>query len=126
MRTRHAKRNAAMTRKLALLAATVVMLIQTTATRAADEDVANADGRKLFLDYQCWQCHGYEAQGGPGPRLANKSYPFEAFIRFVRHPNVMPAYPPSQLGDENLRRIFDFVRSIPEPPELDSLPALRD
>jgi mono/diheme cytochrome c family protein len=30
-----------------------------------------ANGRKLFVSFGCYQCHGYEAQGGAaGPRLA--------------------------------------------------------
>jgi mono/diheme cytochrome c family protein len=109
-----------------LLVAVAVVLIAASVIHADESDEAITAGRDLYLDYQCWQCHGYEAQGGPAPRLANKSYPFEAFIRFVRHPNVMPAYPPGQLSDEDLRRIYDFVSSIPEPPPLDSLPALHD
>lgn len=96
------------------------------ASQAAEPDSSSMAGRDLFLNFQCWQCHGYQAQGGAAPRLANKSYSYEAFVRFVRHPSVMPAYPPNALSDEKLRRIYDFVTSIPEPPALDSIPALRE
>ena len=93
-------------------------------SQGADDDTAIAEGRKLYTDYQCWQCHGYEGQGGAAPRLAAVGYPFEAFERFVRFPNVMPAYPPGQLDDDELRRIYDFVQSLPEAPPRTDIPAL--
>ncbi len=93
----------------------------------ADELVSSdAEGRELYLSYQCWQCHGYEGQGGGAARIASMAYRFDAFARFVRHPNLMPAYPPNQLSDEKLRLIYEYVRSIPEPPPLDDIPALQD
>ncbi len=87
-------------------------------------ETREADGRTLYLTFQCWQCHGYEGQGGAAPRLAAKDYTYEAFARFVRHPNVMPAYPVELLGDADLRRIFDFVLAIPDPPPLEDTPLL--
>src|SRR4029450_14163180 len=39
-----------------------------------------ANGRKLFVSFGCYQCHGYEAQGGSaGPRPPPRP---------VRHPRV--------------------------------------
>lgn len=93
----------------------------------AEEPVESAtDGRELYLSYQCWQCHGYEGQGGAAARIAATAYPYDAFERFVRHPNVMPAYPQELLSDAKLRLIYEYVRSIPEPPALEDIPALRD
>lgn len=89
----------------------------------ADDD-AIAEGRELYMDYQCWQCHGYEGQGGAAPRVASMNYPYAAFERFVRFPNVMPAYPPGQLDDDALRRIYDFVQSLPDAPRREDIPAL--
>ena len=84
------------------------------------------EGRDLYLSYQCWQCHGYEGQGGAAARIASKAYPFDAFARFVRHPDLMPAYTPGLLSDENLRLIYEYVRSIPVPPLLEDIPELKD
>ena len=84
------------------------------------------EGRELYLSYQCWQCHGYEGQGGAAARIASKAYPFDAFARFVRHPDLMPAYTPGLLSDENLRLIYEYVRSIPVPPLLEDIPELKD
>jgi len=92
---------------------------------AAEPDPEPERGRALYLEYQCWQCHGYEGQGGAAPRVASVAYPWEAFAQFVRFPNVMPAYPPGQLDDDRLRLIYTYVRSLPEPPARDQIPALR-
>ena len=91
---------------------------------AADGDDSTANGRDLYLSQQCWQCHGYEGQGGAAARIASVEYPFDAFALFVRYPNQMPAYPANLLSDEKLRLIYEYVRSIPEPPPLDDIPEL--
>ena len=95
---------------------------------AAQAQTATAgNGETLYAAYGCYQCHGYQGQGGvAGPRIAPSPYPYLAFAQLVRRPaNVMPAYAPSVLDDETLRVIFDYVRSVAEPPALDDIPALR-
>lgn len=104
---------------LAIVAADVLAQSQST-------DERSTQGRDLYQSFQCWQCHGYEAQGGAAARIAGTEYTYEAFARFVRHPNLMPAYPPRLLSDEKLRLIYEFVRSIPEPPPIKDIPALRN
>ena len=103
---------------VALLAAPAGLLAQ---------DTGAANGQRVFETYQCWQCHGHEGQGGAaGVRIAPMVYPFEAFQQLVRHTNEMPAYPPNALSDENLRLIWEYLRSRPEPPPIEDIPALRD
>ena len=88
-----------------------------------DDDVR--EGRALYDSHQCWQCHGYEGQGSvAGVRIAPTLYPYEAFARLVRHTNLMPAYSPNVLSEEQLRLIYAFVQSIPEPPPLEDIPEL--
>ena len=75
-----------------------------------------SEDRDRYVAYGCFQCHGYEGQGGAALRIAPSLYPFEAFAAFVRRPaNEMPAYPPAQLSDEDLQAIYRYVRSIPSP-----------
>jgi len=87
----------------------------------------NAAGRDRFVEYGCWQCHGYDGQGSQaGPRIAPSLLPYAAFERLVRHPaNQMPAYAPSALPDAILREIHGYVTSVEEPPALDDIPALQ-
>ncbi len=95
------------------------------AVYSQDSDEAVREGRALYESHQCWQCHGYEGQGGAaGVRIAPTLYPIEAFSRLVRHTIIMPAYSPNVLSDEQLRLIYAYVRSIPEPPPLDEIPEL--
>jgi len=76
---------------------------------------AAAHGRKLYIRYGCYQCHGYEGQGGltSGPRLAPDPVPLPAFIEICRRPyGVMPAYSPNVLSDEKLGKIHAYLLSI--------------
>ena len=92
---------------------------------AAQTEETVREGRALYESQQCWQCHGYEGQGSvAGVRIAPTLYPYEAFARLVRHTNLMPAYSPNVLSEEQLRQIYAFVLSIPEPPPLEEIPEL--
>jgi mono/diheme cytochrome c family protein len=65
----------------------------------------NADtGKKLWSSYGCWQCHGYEGQGGAaGPRLAGRSLTFGYINGYVRKPtNQMPPYTEKVLPNTDL------------------------
>lgn len=84
-------------------------------------------GEALFATYGCYQCHGYAGQGGvAGPRIAPSPYPYLAFAQLVRRPaDVMPAYSAEVLDNATLQAIYDYVRSIAEPPALADIPALQ-
>jgi len=77
--------------------------------------VGNADaGKKLFVSYGCYQCHGYEAQGSnaTGPRLGPRPIAFAAFSRYVRQPTgQMPPYTAKVVSDADLTNIYAFVSS---------------
>src|SRR5262245_48088755 len=79
----------------------------------------NADeGKKLFVSYGCYQCHGREAQGSSatGPRLGPRPIAFSAFNRYVRQPTgQMPPYTVKVVTDADLANIYAFVQSRPAP-----------
>ena len=84
-------------------------------------------GRLLYTNFGCYACHGYEGQGAAitGPRIAPDPLPMAAFTEVIRRPpNVMPAYSPDVLSDEDLQRIHTFLQSIPRPPAAEDLPGL--
>jgi ubiquinol-cytochrome c reductase cytochrome c subunit len=85
------------------------------------------DGRQLYVAYGCYQCHGYEGQGGvAGPRIGPSPYPLAAFAALVRRPaNVMPAYAPSVLDDPTLEMIFEYMRTRPQPADDQDIALLR-
>jgi mono/diheme cytochrome c family protein len=97
--------------RLAALALAVGAVAQTA--------VAAPDERSPYVANGCYQCHGYAGQGGAGARLARTAYSFDAFAALVRRPaNEMPAYAPQVLDDGALRSIYDYLRSLPEPPQV--------
>jgi mono/diheme cytochrome c family protein len=99
-----------------------------TASPAAAAPAGDAErGKQTFVKAGCFECHGREGQGSPatGPRLAPDPIPFEAVQSEVREPaNVMPAYSPKVLSDAQLRDIYAYLASRPQPPALKDIPAL--
>ena len=98
------------------------------AQQASDAPQGNAaKGRTLFVERACWQCHGREAQGGgaAGPRLAGRVSPWPAFSRYVRRPTEeMIPFTVKVLPDQELADIYAWLRSIPAPPPVASIPQL--
>ena len=98
------------------------------AQQAPDAPAGNAGkGKTLFVERACWQCHGLAAQGGgaAGPRLAGRVAPWPAFSRYVRRPTEeMIPYTVKVLPDQELADIYAWLRSIPAPPPVASIPQL--
>jgi len=86
-----------------------------------------ARGANLYVDRACWQCHGLAAQGGgiAGPRLAGRVQAWAAFAAYVRRPTEeMIPYTATVLPDDELADIFAWLRGLPSPPDVESLPVL--
>ena len=92
---------------------------QTSAPQSNAAPAGNAEtGKKLFVSYGCYQCHGYEAQGSnaTGPRLGPRPIAFAAFSRYVRQPTgQMPPYTTRVVSDADLTNIYAFISSRPAP-----------
>ncbi len=71
------------------------------------------NGKKIFASHGCYQCHGYAAQGGAAPRLRQPT-------------GEMPPYTAKVLSDQQLADIYAFLRSVPQPPAVDSIPLLKN
>ena len=106
-------------RPLLLLAAVIIASAQTPPGNAAN-------GKRLFTSYGCFQCHGGEGQGGAaGPRLAPRPIALATLMTYVRHPSgQMPPFTSKVVTDSELADIHAYLRSIPEPPPVKSLPQL--
>ncbi|OFW00258.1 MAG: hypothetical protein A3I61_08840 [Acidobacteria bacterium RIFCSPLOWO2_02_FULL_68_18] len=112
--------------KTMMAAAAVLFLVtavagaQTPAPAQQTAPAGNADsGAKVWKSVGCWQCHGYEAQGGAaGPRLAARNLPWTGFSAYVRRPaNQMPLYTEKALPTADLAHIYAYVQSRPAPPQ---------
>lgn len=112
------------------LAAVVGVGAQTAPAPASSAPSGNADeGKKVFVSYGCYQCHGREAQGSSasGPRLGPKPIAFTAFSRYVRRPTgQMPPYTSTVVSDADLANIYAYVQSRASPPAVQDIPLLRD
>jgi ubiquinol-cytochrome c reductase cytochrome c subunit len=108
----------------------VVMLASVLAAQTAPPQSApsgNAEnGKKLFLEKGCFQCHDTLGQGGDGPRLAPRPIPYAAFMNELRQPrDQMPPYTLKMMPDKEVADIYAFLAAIPAPPEVNSIPLLR-
>ena len=100
-----------------------------TAPQPATPKGDAANGKKLFVSYGCYQCHGYEGQGSTatGPRLAPRPIPFAAFSKQLRKPSSeMPPYTAKVATDAQLADIYAFLQSVPPPKDVDTIPLLKN
>jgi mono/diheme cytochrome c family protein len=83
-------------------------------------------GKTAFVQHGCWQCHGFQGQGGvTGPKLAPEPIAAEAFTAFLRASNrAMPPYPEAILSNEDIADIHAYLETIPKPKDHKSIPLL--
>ena len=125
------------TKKPGIIAAAALLLLLGGATAKVDAQQAasktnaapmgNAEkGKETFRKFGCSACHGYTAQGGTGPRLAQNPITYPAFVRYVSRPKrSMPPYG-DQLKESELADIFAFIKSVPPSPAPKNIPMLSE
>jgi mono/diheme cytochrome c family protein len=116
---------------VAYVVAGVGVGIGVTAEPGASADDSIAAGKTLFNTVGCWSCHGFNAQGATsrgiasGPRINARVLPEAAFIHQLRSPvGVMPPYTADVLTDEQVAAIYNYLRSLPVPPQVKDIPLL--
>lgn len=76
----------------------------------------SAAGEALYRYFGCFGCHGYQAEGGFGPRLAGTQLSLEELrtqMRELRSPQGrMPAFGPGRISDEEFAHIYAFLQSV--------------
>ena len=104
----------------------LVALAASLFTQAAALAASAEKGKEAYVKHGCWQCHGFQAQGGvAGPKLAPEPLPSEAFVAFVRTTNrAMPPYSEAVLPNEDLTDIHAYLQAIPKAPDPKSIPLL--
>jgi cytochrome c oxidase cbb3-type subunit 3 len=84
---------------------------------ATNAQQARADGAKLFVAYNCVDCHGADGSGAMGPSLADGRWRFggtapEVFQSIYEgRPEGMPAWG-RRIGDDAIWRLVAYVRSL--------------
>ena len=95
----------------------------------ADPLSANAEnGRRLFMSYGCYECHGNEGQGSTqtaASRIGPIQIPFAPFVAYIRQPSAqMPPYSAKAVSDADLADIYAFLLSRPKSQPAQAIPLL--
>jgi ubiquinol-cytochrome c reductase cytochrome c subunit len=103
-----------------------VLAAQTAPPQSTSAPAGNAEnGKKLFQEKGCFQCHDTQGQGGDGPRLAPRPIAYTAFMKELRQPrDQMPPYTAKMMPDKEIADIYAFLMSVPAPPAVNSIPIL--
>lgn len=75
-----------------------------------------ANGKRLFMTYGCYECHGTLGAGGgfAGPRIAPNPLPFLGVKSKLRTASGrMPVYSETALKDAEIADIYAYLASIP-------------
>jgi mono/diheme cytochrome c family protein len=106
----------------------ILMLAAALAIGAPGQDLTGnaAKGKELFFNYNCYSCHGFSGQNGPGNRLVPMKMPQAAFMAYVRKPNRMPTYSSKVISDQQLADIWAHIKSLPDAPAPKDIPLLQD
>jgi cytochrome c553 len=78
-----------------------------------------AAGKRAFMEYACYFCHGTAGQGSlptVGPRVARVPRSLDSFRSYVRRPTGrMSSYPDVVISDAVLADIHAYLRAVPAP-----------
>jgi mono/diheme cytochrome c family protein len=100
-----------------------------TCAQQASAPTGNVEnGKTLYVQTGCYQCHGHAGQGAlmTGPRVSRTEFPFESFLYQLRHPvNQMPPYEAAVLSDQDAADLYAYVRQMPAPRDPNSIPLLK-
>ena len=97
-----------------------------------------AEGEKIYSDYKCYSCHGYNGTNLTVP-LANDlsgiTVNEDVFIAFLRQradvnpataTRAMPNYDKSVLGDDMARDLYAYIKTLRDnPPEVSDDPLMQ-
>jgi mono/diheme cytochrome c family protein len=97
------------------------------APTASESLPGSADnGKKLFVVYGCYECHGRQGAGAStGPRIGATALSQGAVIRYVRAPiGQMPPYTAKVVSDQDLADIYSFLKTFSPPSPAATIPLL--
>ena len=107
----------------------LTLAIGSASAQQAPTPSGNADnGKKLYRETGCYQCHGLAGQGAmmTGPRVSRTEFAFDGFLNQLRHPaGQMPPYEAVVLSDRDAADIYAYLRQMPAPRDPNSIPLLK-
>jgi mono/diheme cytochrome c family protein len=106
------------------------MFIAACSAASAADPAAIKRGETLYMQHQCYSCHGTQGQGGErnaGPKIFPNPTPFVAFELQMRTPrNVMPRYSVQNINALQLKDLYAFVENMRTSPSVAQIPLLQN
>jgi mono/diheme cytochrome c family protein len=106
------------------------MFIAACSAASAADPAAIKRGETLYMQHQCYSCHGTQGQGGErnaGPKIFPNPTPFVAFELQMRTPrNVMPRYSVQNINALQLKDLYAFVENMRTSPPVTQIPLLQN
>ncbi len=106
------------------------MFIAARSAASAADPAAIKRGETLYMQHQCYSCHGTQGQGGErnaGPKIFPNPTPFVAFELQMRTPrNVMPRYSVQNINALQLKDLYAFVENMRTSPPVAQIPLLQN
>ena len=106
----------------------IAALIILAAIPAYAQDGSSSEGKKLYAQTGCYECHGTVGQGAgiSGPRIAPTGLSLDDFAAQLRRPaREMPPYSEKVMSDKQLNDIYTWLRTIGPPPAPGSIKLLQ-
>ena len=114
--------------KITLLDSAVLALAAMCSVADAADLEAAKRGESLYMQHQCYSCHGTQGQGGErnaGPKIFPNPTPFVAFELQLRTPrSLMPRYPVQSINDLQLKDLYAYVENMRTGPAFGQVPML--
>jgi mono/diheme cytochrome c family protein len=114
--------------KITLLDSAVLALAAMCSVADAADLEAAKRGESLYMQHQCYSCHGTQGQGGErnaGPKIFPNPTPFVAFELQMRTPrNLMPRYSVQNINDVQMKDLYAFMENMRSSPAVAQIPLL--
>jgi mono/diheme cytochrome c family protein len=107
----------------------LVLVLASVVVFAVEPHDTPIEGKRLFLAYGCYQCHGTTGAGGgtAGPKLAPNPLPLEGVKAKLRTASGrMPVYTPAVVTDAEIAAIVAYLQSIPRGTPAEDIPFRRN
>jgi mono/diheme cytochrome c family protein len=106
-----------------------VFIVSCSMAMAAEPEAAKR-GESIYMQHQCYSCHGTQGQGGErgaGPQIFPNPTPFVAFELQLRTPrNVMPRYSVQSINDTQLKDLYAYVENMRKSPSVAQIPLIQN
>jgi mono/diheme cytochrome c family protein len=116
--------------KITLLDSAVLALAAMCSVADAADLEAAKRGESLYMQHQCYSCHGTQGQGGErnaGPKIFPNPTPFVAFELQMRTPrNLMPRYSVQNINDVQMKDLYAFMENMRSSPSVAQIPLLQN